>query len=63
MKKDSNKSKYDEDLMKRIEKMSMTEKWQILEERTKEGLIGEEIAIVLFGEERTKELLSSRTKH
>ena len=63
MKKDSNKSKYDEDLMKRIEKMSMKEKWQILEERTKEGLIGEEIAIVLFGEERTKELLSSRTKH
>ena len=63
MKKDSNKSKYDEDLMKRIEKMSMKENWQILEERTKEGLIGEEIAIVLFGEERTKELLSSRTKH
>ena len=53
----------DENLMKSIEKLSMEEKFKILEERIKEGLIGEEIAIALFGEAKAKELLSKITKH
>lgn len=54
---------YDKELMERIEKMSMDEKFKILEERVKEGLIGEEIAIGLFGEKKARELLDSITKH
>lgn len=54
---------YDEKLMERIEKMSMEEKFKILEERVKEGLIGEEIAIDLFGEKKARELLDSITEH
>lgn len=54
---------YDEKLMEHIEKMSMQEKFKILEERVKEGLIAEEIAIDLFGEKKARELLDSITEH
>ena len=41
----------------------MHQSLKILEQRFVEGLIGEEIAIGLFGEERTKELKEKITKH
>ena len=63
MTKENEKKTYDKKLMESIEKMSMSEKFRILEERFIEGLIGEEIAIALFGEERTKELKSKISKH
>ena len=52
--------------MEKTEKELLKEMHQslkILEQRFVEGLIGEEIAIGLFGEERTKELKSKISKH
>ena len=52
--------------MEKTEKELLKEMHQslkILEQRFVEGLIGEEIAIGLFGEERTKELKEKITKH
>ena len=46
-----------------IERLSFADKFKILEEKVKEGLIGEEIAVGLFGKRKAKELLSKITKH